>query len=368
MKLVRKTSPYLRRKADVSRMMLDVLIALTPIVIFSLYYFGLGALKVILTSVITMVICEALFVALVNIPEKKENERSFIRLFSKENLRIMFKNYRKTNLLSSLVSAIIYAMIMPAGCSIFVLVIGALAGIVLGKLVFGGLGSNIFNPAAVGRIFVMACGFPIVATNVDATTGATPLQDLKNVIDGVSTQYSSINDFLSNTNYSLSELFLGTVPGAIGEVSCLLILIGAIYLFVRRSADFRATLACLGGFIFVNFFAALALNANIVQFILFNLLAGGILFAAVFMVTDPITSPVTGRGRIVYGMLVGIIASFIRLFGAYPEGAAFAILIMNMLVPVIDYYRWSNTKYTPKYFAFVAICLALTATLVFVGL
>ena len=243
------------------------------------------------------------------------------------------------NFLAPLISGLIYALIMPAGARVWVVIVGALFGIVVGKLLFGGLGSNIFNPAALGRVSATIC-FGGLANNgsmfIDVVAGGTPLAHTNGNIANIG-------------NYKLIDLFIGTVPGTIGEGGKICIIIGGIYLLIRKSADIRAMLSTIIAFAFLMFVAALKVDsANALNIMLYQLLSGGLIFGAVFMVTDPVTSPTTKFGRILYGTLVASIACLIRLFGAFPEGVAFAILIMNMFVPAIDYYKWSNPKYNYK--------------------
>ena len=349
MKIIKQTSPYIHKKSSVERMMLDVIIALMPIVIFSIILNGFNAIRVILLSVFTMLISEFVFVFL------KANNTYEGKTTFKEKLIKTKEKYTINNLLSPLISSVIYAMIMPSTASSYVVIVGGLFGIIVGKLLFGGLGSNIFNPAALGRIVAMLF-FKIdyKGTNgVDIITSGTPLGEL-------SGNLANIN------NYSLLDMFLGTIPGTMGETSKILIIIGGLYLFIRFSADFRPTLGMIGSFTIIMFICSLKLDSiNSINFTLYQLLSGGLLFGAAFMITDPVTSSVTKPGRVTYGIIVGIICAFIRLLGAYPEGCAFAILIGNMLVPVIDYYKWSTNKYTIKNISIMALLIIASSLILF---
>lgn len=346
MKLIKETSPYIHRKSSVKRMMIDVLIALFPVVIFAIVMNGWQAIYVILLSVFTMVSAELIFVFLT---KQEPFDGTKKKLF--EKIKVAKKNASINNITSPLVSAIIYAMMMPAGASWYVVVIGALFGIVIGKLVFGGLGSNIFNPAAVGRVSVMIC-FGSDLRYLDAVASGTPLQQL--------------SDNLANiNNYSLSDLFLGNVPGSMGEVSALLIILGAVYLIVRKSADYRPIVSMICTFAFLMLIAGLVIEeVSCFKFMLFQVLAGGLMFGAVFMITDPITSPISGPGRYTYGIIVAILAVLIRLLGAYPEGVAFAILLGNMLVPVIDYYKWQSNRITFKHIILWASLIIMSSLII----
>lgn len=331
MRLIKETSPYIHAKSSVKRMMVDVLIALLPIVVFAIVMNGFKALYVILLSLVTMIAAELVFVYLTKQEPYNGNKVTF-----KEKVKTAYSKATINNITAPAVSAIIYAMIMPAGANWYIVVVGALIGIVVGKLLFGGLGSNIFNPAALGRVSVMIC-FGSNITYLDAVAGGTPLEQLGESL-------SNIN------NYSLSDLFLGFIPGSMGEVSAVLILISGIYLLIRKSADFRPVLSMIITFMVLMLVAGIVLDdVNCFKFMLYQTLAGGLLFGAVFMITDPVTSPTSGPGRLTYGIIVAILSVLIRLLGAYPEGVAFSILLGNMLVPVIDYYKWQSSKISYKH-------------------
>ena len=363
MKLIRETSPYIRKKANVRRMMLDVLIALLPVVVFAIIQNGMKAVSVILISAISMVLFELLCTMITKWPEGMKIKE----LFSKEGFAKVYKKFTINNILAPLISGIIYAMILPAGTNWYVVLIGSAFGMIVGKMLFGGLGSNIFNPAAVGRVFVGICfGSKLVYPGVDIFAGGTPLGMLAD---------SLLNITKAIGKYSLMDLFLGKIPGSMGEVSALLILVGAGYLFARRSADYRPCVSMIGSFAVITLVVSLvAANSTVftsikpLQLFGYELLSGGLLFGAVYMVTDPVTSPTTKIGRIIYGVLVGSLTALIRYAGAYPEGVAFSILIANMFVPVIDHFLLGNAnKYSWKHAvglvgALGAVCLILGAT------
>lgn len=351
MKFIRETSPYIRKNVSVKRMMIDVLIALTPIVIFAIYQNGWNGVKVIAISIITMLFFEFLVVMIKTWPKGME----FNSLFSTEGFLKVKANFTINNITAPLISALIYSLILPSATSGYIVFIGAFVGIFIAKMVFGGLGSNIFNPAAVGRMFVGVCFGTSIADaylqgGVDVRTGGTPLNQIATSITSGFSNLNNIPDALSK--YTFLDLFLGNIPGCMGEVSALLIIIAGIYLFVRHSADFRTALSMILSFTLIMLVVGIVgynkMDLDIKDFVLYELLSGGILFGAVFMVTDPVTSPITKFGRIVFGSLVGVLAAFIRLFGAYPEGVAFSILIMNMFAPTIDYLSRGSIGYNWK--------------------
>ena len=362
MVIAKESAPHLRRKATVTRMMADVLIALLPTLVFSAVVYPLNTLIFYFTSVFVMVGAEFVYVGLKNMMPADGQKHSF-----KERFIYAYKGkFNQNNVLTAAISAIIFTLIMPAGAPIYAVIIGALVGIVFGKLVFGGLGSNIFNPAAVGMLFAKFCFGSQYQSYVetwyyqvpDAAAGATPL--------------GMINDgFLTNYNaYSLKDMFFGRIPGTLGEVYAITIIIGLAYLLIRRSADFRIPLSYLGTVAFLSLIAALSVLAlgkeiDIFRFVAYSGLSGGVLFGATFMLTDPVTSPINSPSRIIYGMVAAVFTVFIRLFAALPEGVGYSILIANMVAVVLDHYEWSNPRYTWKKFLAMGLLIVIPALTIF---
>lgn len=350
MEIISRTSPYIRKETSTKRMMIDVLIALIPVVVFSIYRFGADAIIRIVVSLVVMIGIEAIFFGLTH-PANAEGG-----FFQK--IKSRYKTYTVNNITAPAVSAIIFAMLVPSKLPLYAVVIGASFGILVGKLIFGGLGTNIFNPAAMGRIFIA-----VALTNM--FTGTYVETDL---VAGATALSSSIEFPNILNNYSLWDLFLGNVPGAMGEISALAILIGLTYLLIRRSADFRVVVSAAATFTFLIVIAGLVLYpSNLIQFVLFQLLSGGLLFGVAFMVTDPVTSPVTRPGRWIYGMIIAFLIVIIRLFGAYPEGVAFALLIGNMLVPLLDYPKWAHNQYHKKFLIGFGCTVILLGVIVFLS-
>ena len=376
MVLAKENAPHLRRKASVTRMMVDVLIALAPTLIFSFVVYWLNTLVFYLISVTVMIGAEFVYVGLRNMMPADGQKHSF-----KERFIYAYKGkFNQNNVLTAAISAIIFTLIMPAGAPIYAVIIGALAGIVFGKLVFGGLGSNIFNPAAVGMVFAKICfgsqyleaglkevplGYLPTDTKFftvpDAVAGATPLGGTNGAI------YNAVNNM---SHYGLKALVLGQVPGTLGEIYVITILIGAIYLLIRRSADIRVMLPYLGLFALLSLVAGLSIYAvdgttNPIRFTLYYVLTGGVLFGGVFMLTDPVTSPINSPSRIIYAMVAAVSTIFIRLFAALPEGVGFSILIANMIAVVLDHYEWSNPRYTWKKFLAMGLLVIIPALVIF---
>ncbi len=286
-------------------MMLDVLIALVPVAAAAFLFFGWLAAKQLLTCVAASLAAEAIFT------------RMRGRLLSLTDL-------------SAIVTGLILGLSLPATAPWYVGCIGAVVAIGIGKLVFGGLGMNIFNPAMVGRAFVMiafagsmaASGYVIPGEGVDALSQATPLTAFKQ----------------SGVIAPLSSLFWGNVNGSLGETSVLACLLGGIYLCVRRSASWEIPAGILLSVLFiagvVNLF-----NLGAAWTVLHQLASGALLFGAFYIATDPVTSPLTSRGKWIYGVGIGAVIMLLRYFSGYPEGVMFAVLLMNAVTPLIN--RWN---------------------------
>lgn len=353
MQAIKQTSPYIRKDVSTKRMMIDVLIALIPVVAFSIYRFGGDAIVRILVSLVVMIGLEALIFGITHKPAKADK---WI-----DRVKSRYVEFTINNITAPAISAIIFAMLVPSKLPVYAVIIGAAFGIVVAKMLFGGLGSNIFNIAAAGRIFIalaVTSMFDGTYVGVDLVAGATAL-----------TSFRSGLGFPGILNsYTLGELFFGNIPGAMGEISAAAILIGAAYLLIRKSADYRVMLSTALTFTVLMLFAGLKLYPDMaIQFVLFQLFSGGLMFGMVFMVTDPVTSPVTRPGRWLYGLLVAVVIVLIRLFGAYPEGVAFAILFANMFVPLIDYPKWATNKIKPTFIAGYIILLVIFSLVVFFG-
>lgn len=369
--ILKESAPHIRRKADVKRMMIDVLIALAPTLVFAFVVYPIKTLVDLAISLFIMIGAEFVFVGLKNMRPKDDVKRSF-----KENFEYSYKGkFTINNILTPAISAVIFTLIMPAGAPIYAIIIGAFAGIVFGKLVFGGLGSNIFNPAAVGMIFAKICfgSQPQYGAYVptwyytvpDAASGATPLAGVTD---------SGLINVVNNLDvYNSFDMFFGRIPGTLGEVYKITIIIGLVYLLIRKSIDFRIVVSYLGTFTVLALVAGLSIfgknpSVNPFKFTLYQLLSGGLLFGAVFMLTDPITSPINAPSRIMYGMIAAISTIFIRMFAALPEGVGFSILIANMLAPVLDHYEWSSSRYTWKKLLAMGLLIVIPALITFLAI
>jgi len=290
------------------RMMVDVLLGLSPAIVVSLYLFRFYALKQLIVCVAACLAAEYLLV------------------------RMRGKSFTLKDC-SAMVTGVILGLSMPGSAPWFVGALASVVGIGIGKIIFGGVGMNIFNPAMVGRAFVMiafaqlmgAGAYENVTGLVDAVSGATPLSALK--FNGIATD--------------IAPLFIGITNGSVGEVSALACIIGGLYLIYRNTASWQIS---------VSIIATVAVIAGIVDlaggyqglFLLHHLFAGALMFGAFFIATDPVTSPLTAKGKLIFGVGTGCLIMVIRLLSGYPEGVMFAVLIMNAMTPLIN--RWTIPK------------------------
>lgn len=315
-KLIVSLSPHVHGGDSVQRNMYGVCVALIPTLLASLIFFGLGAAIVLATSVLSCVFFEWAISRF---------------LLHKEQLTITDG--------SAVLTGLLLGFNLPSNLPVWIIIIGALVAIGVGKMTFGGLGCNPFNPALVGRVFLLI-SFPVQMTTwplpgqltsyLDAQTGATPLAVMK---EAVKTGDTSVLEKLPNA----FDMLLGQMGGSLGEVSALAILIGLVYMLMRKIITWHIpvsillTVLVLSGLLHL-YNPAYADPVN-------TLLSGGLLLGACFMATDYVTSPMTPRGQIIYGIGIGAITVIIRTFGAYPEGMSFAILIMNAFTPLINTYN-----------------------------
>jgi electron transport complex protein RnfD len=288
----------------------DVVIALLPALMVSVRVFGWNVLAITAVSIA----CCVLFEFLVQ--------------------KYLVKGAATVGNLSAVVTGLLLAMNLPANIPLWIVVIGALVAICIAKMPFGGLGKNIFNPALAARVFLLIA-YPVQMTSfpkptlegfADAYSGATPLGAAK----------AGLVDFAS---FDIAGMFTGAMGGSFGEISALALLLGFVYLLMRRVISWHIPVAVIGTIIaFSAIYGATEGGELVWQMPLFHILSGGALLGAIFMATDYVTSPMTTKGMVIYGIGIGVITMCIRLWGAYPEGMSFAILIMNSTVPLINKY------------------------------
>ena len=322
--IIISASPHVHSDRTSKKLMYDVVIALIPAFLVSLYVFGIGAFIVTAVAVASCLLFEYLI------------------------QKFLLKTEITIGDGSALITGILLAFNLPSGLPIWMIIVGSLVAIGVAKLSFGGLGFNIFNPALVGRVFLLI-SFPVQMTMwptavennttiADAVTGATPLGLIKEGLMFGDTMTSISTNLPSNL-----DMFLGLSGGSIGEMSALALLLGGIYLIVRKVITWHipvtmlVTMAVMTGIFWL-------INPEQYASPLIHILSGGALLGAFFMATDLVTSPMTKKGMVIFAIGIAVITVVIRLFGAYPEGVSFAILIMNAFVPLI------NTYFKPRRF------------------
>jgi len=306
-KFIIQSSPHLKDKDSVPKIMYTVILSLMPAVLASLYFFRWKALGLILACVIASLVTETLFLWL-----------------RKKPLTPLLDG-------SAVITGLILAMTLPPSLSLELAVIGAVAAVALGKQAFGGLGHNIFNPALVGRAFLqtafpvaMTTWIPPVTLHINTATFATPLANLK--------FYHAVSQ---GTLTPFKDLFWGNIGGSLGETSAAALLLGAAYLLVRKTIDWRIP---TGIIISLSALTGITWLVKPTQYAspFFHLLSGGLLIGAFFMATDMVTSPISPRGSWIYAVCIGFIIGLIRLFGGFPEGVMYSILFMNAFVPLLN--------------------------------
>ena len=316
------SSPHIKGEDSIPKIMRSVLIALVPAMIMSIIFFGLSSLKIMSVAVISCLLFEyTIQKYLLKVPTTIRDG-------------------------SAVITGILLAFNVPSGLPVWLVILGSLVAIGIAKLSFGGLGQNPFNPALVGRVFLLI-SFPVQMTTwtanitvTDSFTGATPLGLLK---EGLKNGRSLAQITANNQIPSYFDMFWGDMSGSLGEISAIAILMGGLYLLWKKIITWHIPVAVLGSiFIFEGLLWIVAPGRFMDP--VFHLITGGAMLGAFFMATDLTTSPMTPLGKIIFGIGIGVITMCIRNFGAYPEGISFAILIMNGFTPLI------NAKVKPKRF------------------
>ena len=315
-KLLVSPSPHIHSKTSTRSLMLDVVIALLPSVLVTILFYGWSAVVILASSVVFCVLLEYLIT------------------------KYLLKKPGTIGDMSAVVTGIILALNLPPTAPWWVAMIGAIVAIGVAKMTFGGLGQNLFNPAITGRVFLLI-SFPAIMTawggatgfigGADAVSGATPLGIVK---EGLM-QGQTLQQIFDLHDFSYAQMLFVNMGGSAGEISAIAIIIGFIYLLARKVIRPYITLSIL---VTVAVFSGIFWLIDPAQYTdpLFNLLTGGVLLGSVFMATDYVTSPMSDKGGIIFGIGIGIITMLIRYFGSYPEGMSFAILIMNSTVPLIN--------------------------------
>lgn len=309
-------SPHIHGGLSVEKVMWAVVIAMAPAMLASFYFFGLGAIKVTVVAVISAVVFEYLIT------------------------KFIMKEKSQLGDGSAVITGILLAFNVPSSLPIWIIILGSLVAIGVAKMSFGGLGKNPFNPALVGRVFLLISfpaqmtSWPVVGKifpmSLDAITGATPLGIVKEGLGNGESMESLMAKVPSYT-----DMFIGNNGGSLGEVSALLLLLGGLFLLYKKVISWHIPVSFMGS---VLVFAGILWLIDPTQYVnpLFHLVTGGLMLGIFFMATDMVTSPMTGKGQLIFGAGVGIITIIIRVWGAYPEGVSFAILLMNAVVPHLN--------------------------------
>ena len=322
MELTVSPAPHIHGRLSASQCMYSVIIALLPAFAVSLYFFGVGALIVTLTSILSCIVVEYLI------------------------QKFLLKEKPTIGDGSAILTGLLLGFNLPSNLPIWIVIIGSLVAIGITKMAFGGLGNNLFNPALAGRVFLLI-SFPTYMTQwplpvssrwsyTDAETGATLLSKLKE--EG--------SQWIGQVN--ISDLWIGNQGGSLGEVGAIALLIGFAFLLYRRIISWHIPVSILASVFVFSFALGLGEELSAPQpagawqhafdFALIQLLSGGLLLGAIYMATDYVTSPMTSRGMVIYGIGIGLLTVIIRQWGGYPEGVSFAILIMNAFTPLINNY------------------------------
>ena len=322
-----QSSPHIVSPVNARTLMGHVLISLAPVSIFGIVIFGIPALANILIGTVTAVAAEALF-------------------------RLVTKQDNRTGDLSAAVTGLLLALVITPSTPLWITALGSVFAVIVAKEFFGGLGANVFNPALIGRAFLLMT-FPaalttwdrpsqILSAGADSITGPTPLGMLSlGGIEAVGADLASSGLSGSPAYWStVKTLFIGSHGGSTGETSILLILAGAVYLLLTKTIDWRTPAAMIAGAVLT----ALRLGLDP----LVAVLSGGLLFGAVFMVTDYVSAPVTSTGKLIFGFGAGIITVLIRKWGVYPEGVSYGILIMNAITPFLNRLLQKKYGFVPK--------------------
>ena len=313
LKLIASSSPHIRSNENTRSIMLDVIIAMLPALCWAIYNFGFKALLSVVVAVVACLFWEWLY-------------------------RKLMKKPQSIGDLSAVVTGMLLAFVCPPSLPWWALIIGAFFSIVVVKQLYGGIGCNFLNPALAGRAILLASyatamtSWTLPSSKLGLETvvsTATPLQIMK---EGTVEKFTELT-----ANYTVADMFIGRVGGSLGEVSALALLLGFVWLLIRKVISWHTPVAFIGTVAILTLISAPAGIDN-VQYMLYNVFGGGLMLGAIFMATDYATSPVTKPGQLIFGIGCGLITCFIRRFGSYPEGVCYSILIMNCTTWLLDKY------------------------------
>jgi len=314
LKLIATSNPHIRSNETTQTIMRDVIIAMLPALVFACVRFGARALALTAVSVVACMFWEWLY-------------------------RVLLKKPQTIGDLSAAVTGMLLAFVSPVTMPYWMAVVGAFFAIIVVKQLFGGIGKNFVNPALAGRAFLVGSYAGVMTTWIDPAAGKAPLMGSTADIVTAATPmaYLKVGDMAGVTaEYSVMDMFIGMCGGSMGEVSALCLLVGGAYLIWRKVINWQTPVA------YIATVAVLTLlfpkSGSGIEFMLYSVFGGGLFLGAIFMATDYVTSPVTKKGQLVFGIGCGLFTVLIRYFGSYNEGVCYSIMVMNLLVPLIDKY------------------------------
>lgn len=336
--------PFIRTKNNTDKIYNNLLIALIPIILFSFYKNGIIPFINNKTDIIGLYY--PLIFILVGSLSSYLIEKIYCKIFKKESYASIFPG-------------LFITLVLPINTPIEILIFGCFIGVIVGKMLYGGFGNNIFNPGLIGCVFILSSYSSIIMNNggylnsyeVDSITSATPLS---NVVEGIGTY-----DTLVQPYGDLSNFFIGLIPGSVGETSSLLCLLGLIYLGLTKTIKIKIPVLYISTVFILTYIIGL-FNGLGIWYPLFQILSGGLMFGAVYMATDPVTSPVTSLGQIIYGICLGILTVIMRYLTIYPEGVLTSILIMNMFVFILDKIGLKDKNYIKKIVISLSVLVLIT--------
>ena len=341
--------PFIKSENSTDKMLKRLLVALMPIIIFSFYKNGIIPFINNKTDVV------GLFYPLIFI---------FIGVISSYLIEQIYSRILNKKSIGSLFPGLFISLVLPLNTPIIILIFGVFIGVIIGKMLYGGYGNNIFNPALIGCLFVLTAYSSLIISNggylnsyeVDTVVSATPLS---NMVEGIGNYNTLVKPYGNLFNF-----FIGMIPGSVGETSSLLCLIGLIYLGIKKVIKVKIPIFYIGTVFLLTYIIGL-LNGLGIWYPLFQIFSGGLMFGAIFMATDPVTSPTTSLGQIIYGLCLGVLTVICRFLTPFPEGVLTSILIMNMFVFILDKIGIKDNNYIRKSIISIGIMILLSVPLIY---
>lgn len=341
--------PFIKSNNNTEKMLKNVFIALVPIIIFTFYKNGI--LPFINDNVDVVGLFYPLIFIFIGTISSYLVENIYCKIFNKKSL-------------GSFLPGLFISLVLPLNTPIIILILGVIIGVIVGKMLYGGFGNNIFNPALIGCLFILTAYSSVITNNggylnnyeIDTIASATPLS---NEVVGIGNY-----DTLVKPYGNLLDFFIGFIPGSVGETSSLLCLLGLIYLGLTKTIKVKIPIIYISTVFITTYIIGLT-NGLGIWYPLFQILSGGLMFGAIFMATDPVTSPVTSLGQTLYGLCLGLLTVICRFLTPYPEGVLTSILIMNLFVFILDKIGIKTKNYLKKTIISLSIIIILIVPLVF---